>query len=276
MAKRSPDAGPSPFLKWAGGKRSLLDQLRPHLPPSFGRFYEPFVGSAALFFSETPRRATLSDTNTRLVATYRGLRDAPDEVIERLGRLRYDRAQYLAMRARDIDGEGDAAIAAWFIYLNKTGYNGLYRVNSQNRFNVPFGRYVNPTICDEPNLRACAAALRHTRLLVADFERATLRAKSGDLVYFDPPYVPLSATSSFTSYTADGFGHDAQVRLRDHALTLAQRGVHVLLSNSSAKAVVELYKRDFDLVTIRARRSINSKGSGRRAIRELLIKSRAL
>jgi DNA adenine methylase len=274
MARRSADAPATPFLKWAGGKRALLEQLRPHLPNTFGRFYEPFVGSAALFFSTTPERATLSDTNARLVATYRGLRDATDEVIDRLKRCRYDRGQYLAMRARDIDAESDAAIAAWFIYLNKTGYNGLYRVNSQNRFNVPFGRYKNPTLCDEDNLRACAASLRAVSLLHADFERATSRARTGDFVYFDPPYVPLSATSSFASYTADGFDHDAQVRLRDHALTLARRGVHVLVSNSSAKAVVDLYGRDFDLVTIRARRSINSKSSGRRAIAELLVKSR--
>ncbi len=274
MVRLPPEPCRGPFLKWAGGKRALLEQIRPHLPTTYGRYFEPFVGSAALFFDQGPARATLSDTNTRLVATYRGLRDATDEVIERLRKHRYDRDEYLSVRRRPIDGESDAAIAAWFIYLNKTGYNGLYRVNSRNEFNVPFGRYRNPTICDESTLRACARALRKTDIRAGDFEEATRRARRGDLVYFDPPYVPLSPTSSFTSYTADGFGPDEQLRLRDVASRLACRGVHVLLSNSAAKAVVELYRDEFDIVRIQARRSINSRGDGRRAITELLVKSR--
>lgn len=274
MTRLASEAAVGPFLKWAGGKRGLLEQIRPHLPASYGRYYEPFVGSAALFFDQQPKRASLSDTNARLVATYRGLRDATDEVIERLRKLRHDRDEYLTIRRRPIDGESDATIAAWFIYLNKTGYNGLYRVNSRNEFNVPFGSYRNPTICDEPTLRACAAALRRADIRLGDFEDAARRARPGDLVYFDPPYVPLSTTSSFTSYTPDRFGPEAQVRLRDIASRLARRGVHVVLSNSSAKAVVELYREEFDIVRIKARRSINSRGDGRRAITELLVKSR--
>lgn len=274
MANVQNERRSGPFLKWAGGKRALLDQIRPHLPATYGRYFEPFMGSAALFFDQAPNRATLSDTNSRLVATYRGLRDSEDEVIERLKRYRYDRDEFLAIRRCPIDDESDAAIAAWFIYLNKTGYNGLYRVNRRNEFNVPFGRYRNPTICDEPTLRACARALRKARLVEGDFEQATRRARAGDLVYFDPPYVPLSPTSSFTGYTADGFGLDAQERLRDVALALVGRGVRVLLSNSAATAVVRLYRDEFELVRIRARRSINSKGDGRRAIVELLAKSR--
>lgn len=268
------DAAPSPFIKWAGGKRALLEQIRPHLPKAFGRYFEPFVGSAALFFDRRPRRATLSDTNTRLVATYRGLRDDTDRVVALLRSYRYDRDEYLDRRAQSIDGASDAEIAAWFIYLNKTGYNGLYRVNSRNEFNVPFGRYRNPTLCDEPNLRACAAALRHATIVHADFEKATRKARPGDFVYFDPPYVPLSTTSSFTSYTADGFGADQQIRLRDLALDLTRRGVHVVLSNSSARSVVDLYRNDFDIVKIRARRSINSRADRRQSVVELLMKSR--
>ncbi len=274
MPRPRADGLPVPFIKWAGGKRALLEQMRPHLPAKYGRYFEPFVGGAALFFELRPRRARLSDNNRRLVATYRGLRDATDEVVRLLRGYKYDRDFFLAMRASDVDRMTDAEVAAWFIYLNKTGYNGLYRVNSKNRFNVPFGRYDNPTICDESNLRACAKALGGAEIEVEDFEAAARRARRGDLVYFDPPYVPLSVTSSFTSYTSDGFGMDEQIRLRDAARKLAGRGVHVVLSNSSAPAVRDLYRDDFEVCDVRARRSINSKIDGRKAIPELLIRGR--
>ncbi len=265
---------PVPFIKWAGGKRSLLEQMRPHLPERFGRYFEPFVGGAALFFELQPERAQLSDNNSRLIATYRGLRDDTDEVVRLLRGYRYNRNFFLKMRARKIDDKTDAEIAAWFIYLNKTGFNGLYRVNSKNEFNVPFGRYVKPNICDEANLRRCATVLAGAEIRLEDFEKATQQAERGDLVYFDPPYVPLSATSSFTSYTSNGFGSEEQQRLRDTALRLLGRGVHVVLSNSSADAVRELYRGDFDLLQVHARRSINSRSDRRQAIPELLIKSR--
>jgi DNA adenine methylase len=159
----------------------------------------------------------------------------------------------------------------WFIYLNKTGYNGLYRVNRANRFNVPFGRYTNPTICDQANLRACSRALQGVKLLVADFETAVNQAKRGDFVYFDPPYVPLSATSSFTSYTSDKFGADEQRRLRDVAARLKSRGVAVMLSNSSAPFVRDLYRDGFQIQQVAATRLVNSRASGRGAIAELVI-----
>ena len=264
-----------PFLKWAGGKRSLVPQFLAHLPERFGRYHEPFVGSAALFFHLAPKRASLSDTNERLVRTYKGLRDDPDGVIRRLKRYPYDKEFYLRKRQEKIDRKGDTELAAWFIYLNRTGYNGLYRVNSKNVFNVPFGTYRSPTICDEPTLRACAARLASVDIDVKDFEAAAEQAKKGDLVYFDPPYVPLSATSSFTSYTKHGFGPDEQERLRDVALRLVQRGVQVLISNSSAPLVRELYAGPaFELVEIAARRSINSRADRRGAVVELLIKGR--
>ncbi len=274
MTGRAVGAGIPPFIKWVGGKRGLVEQLLPHLPKQFGRFHEPFAGGAALFFTLRPKRASLSDENERLVRSYVGLRDDTDEVIRLLKTYPHDRAFFEAQRARDIDAESDAEVAAWFIYLNKTGFNGLYRVNSKNRFNVPFGRYAKPNICDVPTLRACAAALSGVRIERCDFERAARRAKTGDLVYFDPPYVPLSATSSFTSYTSGRFDLDAPARLRDTALALAERGVHVLLSNSSSDVVRDLYASRFDLVSVNARRAINSKGDGRRAIPELLIRSR--
>jgi DNA adenine methylase len=193
-------------------------------------------------------------------------------VIALLSTYPHDRDFFAKLRREDVDHKSDAEVAAWFIYLNKTGYNGLYRVNSKNEFNVPFGNYKRPNLCDEARLHDCAKRLANVRLAIEDFETAATRARKGDLVYFDPPYVPLSATSSFTSYTKLGFGDAAQRRLRDLALTLKSRGVHVLISNSAAPAVYELYGEGFKLIEISARRSINSKGDGRGLITELLIK----
>jgi DNA adenine methylase len=262
-------------LKWAGGKRSLVPQFLPHLPKRYGRYHEPFAGSAALFFLLQPEEASLSDNNRRLIRTYRGLRDRTDEVIRLLRSYPHDRDFFLEKRRENIDDKGDAELAAWFIYLNKTGYNGLYRVNSKNIFNVPFGRYKKPKICDEPVLRACAAQLEGVTIEHRDFEKAAEEAGPGDLVYFDPPYVPLSETSSFTSYTRHGFGPAEQERLRDVARQLGRRGVHVLVSNSSAELVRELYAgRDFALVEIEARRAINSRADRRGPVTELLIKGR--
>ncbi len=261
-----------PFVKWAGGKRGLLGQLRGHLPEQFNRYHEPFVGSGALFFDLMPARANLADNNERLIRSYRGLRDDLDGVIKRLRTYPHDKTFFLDLRRQNIDRKSDAAVAAWFIFLNRVGFNGLYRVNSRNEFNVPFGRYKNPNICNEPRLRACSAALQKVRLEVEDFEKAARRARKGDFVYFDPPYVPLSQTSSFRHYTKDGFGEAEHARLRDLALYLRKRGVHVLLSNSSAPLVRELYGADFQLIEVQARRSINSKIDRRQEITELLIK----
>jgi DNA adenine methylase len=260
-----------PFLKWAGGKRTLISQILPHLPRRFGRYLEPFVGSGALFFHLQPARAALADNNERLIRTYCGLRDAPGRVIDLLSSYPHDRRFFASMRERAIDEGDDSEVAAWFIYLNKTAYNGLYRVNSKNLFNVPFGDYKRPNICDVRTLTRCAAALARADIEVADFEKVAKRARSGDLVYFDPPYVPLSTTSSFTAYTRHGFDLEQHRRLRDCALRLKQRGVHVVISNSAAPEVRELYAKSFRLVPIMARRSINCRADGRSAIAELLI-----
>jgi DNA adenine methylase len=249
-----------------------LPELLRHVPARFGRYIEPFVGGGALFFALRPRRATLADVNERLIRAYRGVAGGVDEVMRMLRGYPYEPEFFYRMRAREIDAGTDAEVAAWFIYLNRTGYNGLYRVNRKNRFNVPFGRYANPTVCDEPTLRACAAALAGKKLVVDDFQTVADAAERGDFVYFDPPYAPLSATSSFTSYTSSGFGPDEQVRLRDVALALKRRGVHVLLSNSSAPMVRDLYAKGFEVVEVSATRMLNSKGSGRAAIAELVIR----
>lgn len=260
-----------PFLKWAGGKRQLLPELLARLPNQFSCYYEPFVGGGALFFQLQTPRAILADINQRLIRTYMGVRDNVEQVIERLEHYPYDSSFFYRMREINIDKRSDAEVAAWFIYLNRTGFNGLYRVNRQNRFNVPFGRYTNPTICDEIALRACSNALAGVELLVSDFEHAVAGAGVGDLVYFDPPYDPLSVTSSFTSYTSKGFGADEQIRLRDVAMKLKKRGATVLISNSSTSFIKNLYE-NFEIATVSATRMVNSKGNARGPIGELIIR----
>lgn len=262
---------PRPFLKWVGGKRQLLPELRAVVPEKFGTYFEPFLGGGALFFDLRPQKSVLSDGNARLVRAYRGVRDDVDEVVRLLRSYPHDKAFFLELRRRPIDEASDAETAAWLIYLNKTCFNGLYRVNSRNLFNVPFGRYVNPTICDEPNLRACSRALGGAEILHADFAETASRAKHGDFVYFDPPYVPLSATANFTSYTSESFDDAQQIRLRDLALKLKGDGVSVVLSNSSAERVKALYSDGFNLKPVPATRMVNSKASARGAITELLI-----
>jgi DNA adenine methylase len=266
-----PDAG-RPFLKWAGGKRQLLPSLLEHAPRDPSTYFEPFVGGGALFFALRPKRAVLADVNERLIRTYRGVKNNVEEVIRQLEGFPHRPEFFYKLREKDIDAGTDADVAAWFIYLNKTGFNGLYRVNRDNRFNVPFGRYVNPTICDPDTLRACSAALAKAELLVEDFASVVKEARRGDFVYFDPPYVPLSVTSNFTSYTSWGFDHYGQKRLRDTARKLKKRGVRVLLSNSSAPSVRELYAEGFDITEVSATRLVNSKATARGAIVELLIR----
>ncbi len=263
--------GARPFLKWAGGKRQLLKELRAHVPAKIKTYHEPMVGGGAFFFDLKPRRAVLSDSNERLVRTFRGVRDSVDEVVELLSGYPHSKPFFLEMRTRDVDAGSDAEVAAWMIYLNKTAFNGLYRVNSKDRFNVPFGRYKDPLICDAELLRACSRALQGAQIEHEDFTAVLDRAGPGDFVYFDPPYVPLSATSSFTSYTSEGFGIDDQRRLRDVAGKLKRKGAHILLSNSSSPLVHQLYDEGFEHREVSARRAINSKGGKRGPVGELII-----
>ena len=278
-AKQGPDDDEAvrPFLKWVGGKRALLPVLRAHSPEKFGRYHEPFVGGGAMFFHLSHARmlrkgAVLSDNNERLVRAYKGVRDAVDRVIALLHDYPHDKDFYLRMRERPIDQHTDAEVAAWLVYVNRTGFNGLYRVNQQNRFNVPFGDYANPKICDVTNLRSCSRALQGVEIRCEPFDLVAERAERGDFVYFDPPYVPLSTTSSFTSYTASGFGEHHQQKLADVARSLKARGVHVLLSNSSAPLVRQLYREGFITVEVQAARSVNSRGDGRGKIVELIMR----
>jgi DNA adenine methylase len=270
------DVAPKPLLKWVGGKRQLLPELRKYVPAKFGRYYEPFVGGGALFFDLRAQgwdgEAVLGDMNDLLIRTYVGVRDDVEWVIRRLQKMKYDRDYYAKTRAGQPDPfkESPAFVAAWFIYINKCGFNGLWRVNKSGRCNVPFGHYDNPTICDEPTLCACRTALKKTILDCDDFERTIQTTLKGDLIYFDCPYVPVSATANFTGYTSGGFDYKDQVRLRDLAWREREQGVHVILSNADVPLVRELYAK-FDIHAVEARRAINSKASGRGKVGEVII-----
>jgi DNA adenine methylase len=267
---------PRPFLKWAGGKTQLLEELVGRLPPAVAGYHEPFAGSAALFFrlarDSRLRGAALADGNAELIDAYRAVRDGVEAVIGLLGAYPYDRDFYYSLRAQDPQALDLPARAARMIYLNKAGYNGLYRVNRRGQFNVPFGRYKNPRICDAGSLRAASAALQGVNLACATFETVLERARPGDLVYFDPPYAPLSATAHFTAYQAGGFSADDQRRLRDVCRGLAGRGVYVMLSNSDTELVRGLYAGPpFHLHQVWAGRAINSRALGRGKAPELIV-----
>lgn len=275
-----------PFFKFAGGKTQLLSKLLARVPHRFGTYHEPFVGGGALFWSLASAGrlddARISDRNELLVRVYRGVREHVDDVVSRLSVLSIDHDVYYRMRAiHPSTLASDVEAAVWFVYLNKTGFNGLYRVNKKGFNNVPPGKFKSPpTICDEPNLRACSDILnkraadgsRAIRVLVQPFEDVLLVAKQGDLVYLDPPYPPLTETADFTAYTEFGFKWSDQERVRDVALELKKRGAFVVLSNSDQERVRELYAGDrFSIDSVEASRAINSKAGGRGPVGELII-----
>jgi DNA adenine methylase len=263
-----------PFVKWAGGKGQLLPELTKRLPKSFKRYCEPFVGGGAVFFHLRPEVALLSDVNEELVLAYQIIRDDVESLIEELKKHRYEKDYFYLVREwdrrEDYKGMEPVQKVGRFIFLNKTCFNGLHRVNSKGQFNVPFGEYTNPTILDPANLRACSRALAQTEVVLADYLSLEDQLGEGDFVYFDPPYAPLSATSSFTSYTVDGFDSNDQVALRDFCLRLTSKGVLFMLSNSSSMWIRELYK-DFTLHTVSAARAINSKAGSRGPVEEVII-----
>jgi DNA adenine methylase len=260
----------APFLKWVGGKTSLLPELLRHVPDRLRRYHEPFVGGGALFFAVAPRRAVLSDNNAELIHCYTQVRDDVYRVLDALSRHVYDTGHYQSVRALDPMRLTAAQRAARFVYLNKTCFNGLWRVNRAGRFNVPIGRYRNPRFHDPATLIAASEALRGVDILHAPFEDALAKAAPGDFVYLDPPYDPVSETSSFASYTADGFTWDDQKRLARCCIALNRRGVRFLLSNSTTNRVRDLY-RGFEQRVVRAPRFINSKAESRGRVAELLV-----
>jgi DNA adenine methylase len=262
-----------PFLKWAGGKAQLLPELLARVPGIYETYREPFLGGGALFWALRPQKAVLSDANLELVRTWRAVKDSVNKVVALLKEheASHSKEQYLRLRSVDPEQLGSVEVAARMIYLNKTCFNGLYRVNRRGEFNVPMGRYgKSRVICDSANLRACSAALQGVAIECMDYSLAIRQAGRGDFVYCDPPYVPLSATASFTSYTADKFGSDDQKHLAELARAAKARGVHILLSNSFAHAALDLYD-GFQVVMINARRHISCKSSEREDVKECLI-----
>jgi DNA adenine methylase len=269
-----------PILKWAGGKARLLPEILPLLPERIETYYEPFVGGGAVFFALASerrfRRAVLSDLNAELVDVYRGIKKDVEAVIRLLERYRKNHDAELYYRTRELQPESLELVqrAARLIYLNKTGYNGLYRVNRAGQFNVPFGTYVNPAICDAERLRATAAVLRARgiKLVTGDFAKVTEPARPGDAVYFDPPYAPRSTTANFTSYHSQEFGRAEHERLAATLEELTERGVRTVLSNSDTRFTRQLYDRQrFQVQKVLVARPINSKSSKRGRVGELLI-----
>ena len=273
-ARSAGGKAPRPVLKWAGGKTHLLPRILERLPASIDTYYEPFIGGGAVFFALAAdkrfSRAVLSDKNQDLIDVYRALRRGAKGVIQLLEHYEYDKDTYYAARALKPANLDLNERAARLNYLNRTGYNGLYRVNRSGQFNVPFGRYVNPTICDPERLRAASRALRGVSLEVADFSELCRDARAGDAVYFDPPYVPLSHTASFTAYHREAFGEEAHKRLAECFDALRSRGVCSVLSNSNTPLTRSLFD-DFPLDLVPVPRRINSKKDGRGDVMEILV-----
>ena len=274
-----------PFVKWAGGKGQLLPELMRHMPASFHRYHEPFVGGAALFFhlhstGNLAAGASLSDFNPELIECYEVVRDDVTALIKLLREHHQHRmsSEYF-LQIRSWDRQPDFRTryskierAARALFINRTCYNGLYRLNRKGQFNAPFGYYKNPMIYDPDNLRAASVALRDVDLRVADFAEVVNVAEPGDLVYFDPPYVPVSATAAFTNYTSQAFGPADQRRLAQVFRELAERGVAVMLSNSDTPLSREIYVADrFFHSTVLASRKINCDGRKRGNVEELIV-----
>ncbi len=265
-----------PFVKWVGGKRSLIEQLTAHMPDRFNDYYEPFVGGGAFFFELAnskvlqDRRAFLRDMNFDLINTYQVIRNGVEPLILSLKEhARHHSKEYYYEVRKQHHLENRLEIAARFIYLNRTCFNGLWRVNRKGEFNVPIGSYKNPRICHEENLRACNNALQDVDVRTRDFRK--FEAKRDDFVYFDPPYHPIDETS-FTSYYKSSFGWKEQVALRDVCLELAERGAKVMVSNSATSFIQDIYQQ-FEIHRVQAPRMVNSRADRRGLVDEFLITS---
>ncbi|MFH1024633.1 MAG: DNA adenine methylase [Planctomycetota bacterium] len=264
-----------PFLKWAGGKGQLLTQFSEYFPKSYSRYLEPFVGSGAVFFHLQPDRSFLADLNAELTNCYICIRDDVDAVIWNLQKHKENHSEtyYYEVRTWDTLKPKGPERAARLIYLNKTCFNGLYRVNGQGKFNVPIGCYSNPNILDEENLRAVSQVLQEVEIFNLPFDEFCRKfARKDDFVYFDPPYQPLSKTSSFTGYTKNSFSLDDQERLRDLYIELDDLGCKLMLSNSWCPEIAQLYKQYARTsYEVYAKRAINCQGARRAAIKEYVI-----
>jgi DNA adenine methylase len=277
-----------PFLKWAGGKRQLAPMIIPEIqkyaPKGKNRYYEPFIGAGAILLTLQPKKAVINDTNAELINCYEVIRDSVEDLIELLKdhKIKNSEDYYYEVREKDREPEfistrTKAERAARIIYLNKTCYNGLFRVNSQGQFNVPFGRYKNPNVLDEAVLRGVSRYLKENQVDIfnLDFEDATKTAGKGDFIYLDPPYDPVSDTASFTGYDVNGFNKHEQERLRDVVNGLTDKGCKILLSNACTDFILDLYQdtKRYKIDRIPANRAINSNALKRGKIEEVLIKN---
>lgn len=270
-----------PFLKWAGGKRRVIPELMKYVPETFDTYYEPFLGGGAFYFHLEPARAQINDVNVELIATYWQIRDGLKELLIELHdmeRFYSKMGEEYYYSVRESKPKLRVLQAAQFIFLNKTCFNGLYRVNKSSKFNVPFGKYANPLICDSKTLGECNYALQKTAISTFSFKDLGQRGahfswqpKKYDLVYIDPPYIPISQSANFTGYTKDGFGLDDQILVRDRALEWRGNGATVILSNSGSPLTEKLYERGFDLHPIQQRRNIAGSKESRAKIKEYII-----
>lgn len=269
-----PEGVAVPFVKWVGGKRAIIENLVELLPAEFSDYYEPCAGGAALFFEIYPRegKAHISDSNLDLMITYKVIQDDPESLITKLEEhAKKDSDDYYYKIRKRHDVKDPIARAARFIYLNKTCYNGLYRVNKKGEFNVPRGRYVNPDISQRENIKACNKVLQGVEIKYQEFDK--INPVRGDLVYFDPPYHPAS-DNGFTKYTQLDFSEKDQERLRDFALKLHRKGVKLMLSNSDTPYIRSLYTTTlWNVKVVEAPRNVNCKSEGRTAVNELVIRN---
>lgn len=269
-----------PFLKWAGGKRQIVPLIENNLPKNYNYqiYYEPFLGGGALLFTLQPKKAVINDSNTELINCYKVVRDSVDELIDNLKFHKNNEEYYYAIRDWDreesFQDRTPVQRASRIIFLNKTCYNGLFRVNSQGQFNVPFGKYKNPKILDLAVLKAVSKYLNDNQITILnlDFQEVLKDAKRGDFVYLDPPYDPISDTASFTGYDVNGFNKDEQIRLKEIFDNLDKRGCKILLSNAYTNFIIDLYK-DYEQIKISAIRAINSNAKKRGKVDEILVKN---
>lgn len=268
-----------PFVKWVGGKRQLLDEIIPLLPKHFTTYCEPFLGGGAVLFSIQPSKAIVSDLNIDLITAYEVIRDDVEALIESLKKHENTTEYFYAVRDMDRDKTSYQALsriekASRLIYLNKTCFNGLFRVNSSGEFNSPFGHYKNPNIVNEPVLRAVSKYFNASSITFysEDFSETLSRIGKGGFVYLDPPYDPISDTASFTGYNKGGFNRDEQIRLKRCCDELTQRGIKFLLSNSATEFIKELYQ-EYEITIVKAKRAVNADASKRGAIEEVLIRN---
>jgi DNA adenine methylase len=265
-----------PFLKWAGGKRQLLPFLKKYLPTAYNTYYEPFVGAGALLFSLQPEKAIINDVNPELINCYRVIKDYSTGLVADLQKHPNSKAHFYKIRQLDRDEKfgqlSPVERASRIIYLNKTCFNGLFRVNKRGQFNVPFGRYKNPNIVNADTIQSISRYLNDNEITIlnTDFARVVETAGRGDFIYFDPPYDPLSDTSSFTGYSLAQFGKAEQERLRDVFDALTRKGCFVMLSNSSTNYIAGLYA-NYNIISVQASRNINSVVAGRQKIDEFLV-----